>query len=117
MKNSEPDIEQNVYIIRKYVKYLLWYFEKWAKQFFIQFSFLQIYLRWKSVESRVYNSYVFKNITYMRSVCNFWREYARWGLKSVDEISKSIWSRTVNQACYFLKDTKVLTREYTHEKK
>lgn len=66
------------------VKYLLWYFERWAKQFFIQFSFLQIYLiwnlfnlfkiyliiylRWKSVESRVYNSYVFKNITYVRKV-------------------------------------------------
>lgn len=50
------------------VKYLLWYFERWAKQFFIQFSFLQIYLTWKSVESRVYNSYVFKNITYVRKV-------------------------------------------------
>lgn len=50
------------------VKYLLWYFERWAKQFFIQFSFLQIYLRWKSVESRVYNSYVFTNITYVRKV-------------------------------------------------
>lgn len=50
------------------VKYLLWYFERWEKQFFIQFLFLQIYLRWKSVESRVYNSYVFKNITYVRKV-------------------------------------------------